>query len=447
MTGRVKARCVAGLRDERGATAVFFAVGLLLLAPATMGLIDVYMITTQRGQLQDALDTATLYVARSNVTSATEVESKGDGALAANLKLPQGQVITSSTFVLEGITIKGSATITPPTVGPRFWVQADIAATSEVLRNSNNVEVALVLDTTGSMAAPKITDLKAAANELVDVVVQDVQTPYFSKVAVVPYAMAVNMGSSSLATQVRGAVTSGTSTTPGKTEFRFKNASSNTDRTFTITNCVTERSGAEAYTDAAPSVAPLGRNYRSDGCSVPAVMPLSSDKASLKTMINGLTANGSTGGHVGVAWGWYMVSPNFASLWSTAAAKPLDYGTTDLLKVVVLMTDGEYNSAYCKGVISADSTNGSGSASDHINCNAPNGHSFDQATKLCAEMKKKGVIVYTVGFQVVNDQRARDLVNNCATSTQHVYLPSTGGALKDAFRAIGQDINSLRISK
>ena len=148
MTGRLKARCVAGVRDERGATAVFFAVGLLLLAPATMGLIDLYMITTQRGQLQDALDTATLYVARSTATSATDIQNSGDAALRANLKLPTGQTITSSSFELaaDKITIKGRATITPPTVGPRLWVQADIAASSEVLRNSNNVEVALVLD-------------------------------------------------------------------------------------------------------------------------------------------------------------------------------------------------------------------------------------------------------------------------------------------------------------
>ena len=143
MTGRLKARCVAGVRDERGATAVFFAVGLLLLAPATMGLIDLYMITTQRGQLQDALDTATLYVARSTATSATDIQNSGDAALRANLKLPTGQTITSSSFQLaaDKITIKGRATITPPTVGPRLWVQADIAASSEVLRNLDEPEL------------------------------------------------------------------------------------------------------------------------------------------------------------------------------------------------------------------------------------------------------------------------------------------------------------------
>ena len=87
------------------------------------------------------------------------------------------------------------------------------------------------------------------------------------------------------------------------------------------------------------------------------------------------------------------------------------------------------------------------SADTHINCNAPNGHSFDQAMALCSAMKAKDVIVYTVGFKVVNDQWARDLVNQCATDAKHVYMPSSGAALKDAFKAIGQDINSLRLAK
>jgi hypothetical protein len=57
------------------------------------------------------------------------------------------------------------------------------------------------------------------------------------------------------------------------------------------------------------------------------------------------------------------------------------------------------------------------------------------------------VIVYTVGFNVVNDQRAKDLVNKCATDADHVYMPSTGAALKDAFAAIGRDITTVRISR
>jgi hypothetical protein len=111
------------------------------------------------------------------------------------------------------------------------------------------------------------------------------------------------------------------------------------------------------------------------------------------------------------------------------------------------MTDGEYNSMYCSGVISQDSTSGSGSANDHINCNAANGNTYTQAQNSCTAMKAAGVIVYMVGFQVVNAPAASALINNCATDAEHVYLPANGAALQDAFHAIGQEISQLRLSQ
>ncbi|WP_312160903.1 ubiquitin-activating E1 FCCH domain-containing protein [Phenylobacterium sp.] len=518
MTGRVKARCVAGLRDERGATAVFFAVGLLLLAPATMGLIDIYMITTQRGQLQDALDTATLYVARSNATAAGAVQSTGDAALRANLKLPTGQVITSSSFVLEGITIKGRATITPPSVGPRLWAQADIAATSEVLRNSNNVEVALVLDTTGSMSA-QMGNLRTAAKDLVDLVVKDQQTPYYTKVALVPYSNSVNVGA--YAQQARGLIrgpasisgitranpavvttsadhnlvngetvtisgVKGMTTisgeyvvanrTPKTFELKSTNTSSankytsggtvqclsedcqsfkftgadNKTKYWAPTNCVSERIGAEAYTDAAPGANPVGRRYYkpNDGeaCYTQPIMPLSTNKTALKSAIDKLADNGSTAGQIGLAWGWYMVSPNFGSLFPSES-RGAAYGTRELLKVVVLMTDGAFNTPYCKGVVAKNADSGSGGTDIKINCNATNGDPFTQAAELCRNMKDKKIIIYTVGFNVSSDTQVQNLMRNCATAPENVYMPNGGAELKVAFRAIAQDINSLRISK
>jgi hypothetical protein len=117
-----------------------------------------------------------------------------------------------------------------------------------------------------------------------------------------------------------------------------------------------------------------------------------------------------------------------------------------LRKILILMTDGEYNSAYCKGVISQDSTSGSGSNTDHINCNAPNGQSFNQAESLCTNMKATGFIVYTIGFNIVDDQRARDLMSSCATDALHAYQASTGDELQQAFRDIAAKISALRLT-
>ncbi|WP_309643739.1 hypothetical protein [Phenylobacterium sp.] len=441
-------------RDEGGAAAVFFAVALLLLTPMTLGLVDIYISTTQRGQLQDALDTATLYAARSAATTTAEIDVIGDAALSANLILPAGEEIVVSNFVLDGVKVIGTAAITPPGISPQVWNQANVTASSQVVRNSNNVEVALVLDTTGSMAGQKLTDMKTAAKDLVDIVVQDTQTPYYSKMAIVPYSMAVNVGS--YANQVRGVPktspntnpTKGTNTAPPYSKFWFRNNAS-TDLTWDINTCVTERTGANAYTDVAPStnanlIAPNYQKYVSNCSAISVIEPLSTNKTTLKNKINGFTATGVTAGQIGLAWGWYMVSPNFSYLWP-AGSKPAAYGTNELIKVVILMTDGEFNTAYCKGVVSK---NYSGTGNDEeINCNATNGSPFTQAQQLCTKIKEKGVIIYTVGFALGGNQNAINIMNQCATSDKHVYLPGSGAALKDAFKAIGQDINSLRLAK
>jgi len=437
-------RCFASAAG--GGVAVPFAVMLVPLTLLVFGAADYQRASQVRVGLQESLDAAALAVGRSTAESEAEVQALGANVLQANLRVFGDDVeLISSDFNLNSGKVTASASAKVKPVAADLLMQdITVGATTEVAR-SKNVEVAMVLDTTGSMQGQKIIDLRAAANDLVDIVVKDSQTPFYSKVAVVPYSMGVN--ASTYAAAVRGTYPTGTSTTPGSQRYRFFNPYGE-EKTFTISSCVTERTGANAYTDAAPTTTLLGRNYPSpdNPCSVNAFVPLSSDRPALKTKINALQASGSTAGHVGVGWGWYLVSPNFGYLFP-AASRPAAYASNNLVKAVVLMTDGEYNSSYCNGVISKDSTTGSGATSEHINCNASNGHAFNQATTLCTNMKAAGVIVYTVGFNVVNDQRAKDLVNQCATSSAHVYLPSGGAALKSAFRAIAQDISSLRLSR
>lgn len=439
-------RLMRQVRREDGAVAIQFALALVPMMVMVFGAIDVSRASGEKMRLQDALDAATLAAARSTATTDADLKLVGDQVLVADLAATKA-TLGSSTFHLDGTKIIATAQASMATSIANLWMDGDmtIGAQSEVTRSSNNVEVALALDVTGSMAGSRITDLKAAARDLVDLVVQTQQSPYYTKMAIVPYSAAVNVGS--YAASVRGAYTSGTCTNPGCASYKFTNVNGAL-KTFAISNCVTERTGANAYTDAAPATTWLGRNYPSSGnpCLTSTIMPLSIDRAALKARIDGLSAAGSTAGHIGLAWGWYMVSPNFASLWPTES-QPAAYGADKLLKVVVLMTDGAFNTTYCNGVISKDSGSGSGSSSDHINCNAPNGNAFSQAQTLCANMKAAGVIVYTVGFDVGGDPNAQAIVQQCATDSAHVYLPSTGAALKDAFHAIGEDITRLRISR
>lgn len=438
---------VRAFRDNRrGATAVTFALCLVPMAVTVFGMIDVSRASTEKMHLQDALDAAALAAARSPAITDTALQAVGSQVLAADL-IGSKSTLKSSSFKIVGNKVVASASATMTPVIAKLWLNGDMemGASTEVVRASQNVEVALVLDVTGSMGGTKITDLKSAAKELVDLIVKDVQTPYYTKVALVPYSMGVNV-TATYATTVRGAYTNGTCTTAGCQKYTFTSASGSS-KTNTISNCVSERTGTQAYTDAAPATALVGRNYPNTGnpCLSSAIVPLSSSRTSLKASIDTYSAQGSTAGQIGLAWGWYMVSPTFGSIWPTGS-KPAAYGEKDLVKVVVLMTDGEFNTTYCKGVISKDAGNGSGDNSDHINCNATNGGAFAQAKALCDAMKLKGITIYTVGFDLDDNSAAEDIMEECASDKAHLFLPDSGADLKSAFRAIGQDINALRLS-
>lgn len=235
--------------------------------------------------------------------------------------------------------------------------------------------------------------------------------------------------------------------TAGCTYYRFTNATGST-RIHQLSTCVTERIGGQAYTDAAPSTAFVGRNYpsTSNGCLTNQIVPLSDDKEFLKAQIDTYVAQGSTAGHVGMAWGWYMISPNFGYLWPSES-QPALYGATNVVKIAVLMTDGAFNSPYCNGVIAADATSGSGSASDHINCNATNGSSYSQAEDVCDAIKDEEIEIYTVGFDIGDQQQAIDVMANCASDDEHAYLAESGAELMAIFQNIAANISSLRLSQ
>jgi hypothetical protein len=216
-----------------------------------------------------------------------------------------------------------------------------------------------------------------------------------------------------------------------------------------ISTCVTERAGANAYTDAAPNVAPLGRNFPAPGthnpCLPNTIVPLTSDKPSLHGAIDVLQASGSTAGHIGAAWGWYLLSPNFAYLWA-ADSQPAAYDAEDLVKVAIIMTDGEFNTVYRNGVIARDSGSGSGSDAYKINQNSHNGNPNDQVLQLCTAMKNAGIVVYTVGLDIAGTS-TRDRLEECATEPSYAYFPQDGAELRQHFRAIAMKVSTLRLSK
>lgn len=232
-----------------------------------------------------------------------------------------------------------------------------------------------------------------------------------------------------------------------------------------VSTCVSERIGTNGYSETAPGSAPVGLAYPSSDnkCLGSKILPLTYKKDDLKSQINGYSPVGSTAGQIGVEWGWYMVSPVFGAIFPSDN-RPDPYDAQKRLKVVILMTDGEFNTPYCNGVV-AGAISGSGDANQHIGCpqytgsnlrNQPVGqysNPFARSVEMCKQMKAAGVIVYTVGFDISSSSggagvdTAKEVMQQCATNSDHVYLPENGASLKSAFGAIGRSISQLRITR
>jgi hypothetical protein len=302
-----------------------------------------------------------------------------------------------------------------------------------------NLEVAMMLDITGSMAGQKLQDLKDSASDLINIVIWDDQSKFTSKVAVVPFSEDIRLPTTTALNKARG------TTLPSS-----KSASSTT---YYLSDCVVERTGTQKYTDAAPGAGQYVMGHytmtftgtggsKKGVCTVPSgaeVTPLSSDKQALLAKVTSLSAAGGTAGHLGTAWAWYALSPNWSSLWPSSA--PAAYGSANLEKIAILMTDGEYNTQYDSNGIAVNQNS-------YPTCSsAANGCSTTQARALCTAMKAKGIVVYTIGFQLGGNQTAIDTLNQCATEPGKFYTADNGDQLKQAFRDIALKLTSLYLSK
>ena len=66
--------------DKRGVSAVAVAITMAVMTPMALGIVDVFTMSEQRGKLQDALDAATLYAARSTASTTPAIDAIGDQA-------------------------------------------------------------------------------------------------------------------------------------------------------------------------------------------------------------------------------------------------------------------------------------------------------------------------------------------------------------------------------
>ncbi|WP_456386913.1 pilus assembly protein TadG-related protein [Profundibacter sp.] len=216
------------------------------------------------------------------------------------------------------------------------------------------VEISLVLDVSGSMGSTsqsgqrKIEDLQDAAKEFVDTLLLDQPSEDTYSISIVPYS-----------TQV----------TVGNTILQHYNVTTEHDDS----HCVDFTAGS--FNSAA--VSPLtelqrtghfspttSSNYRPPSASSRAcftdskreILPLSGDRTQLHDFIDDLYARGWTSTEIGIKWGAALLDPSARSVVTGLitdgdvsdkfAGRPFDYTEENVLKVIVVMTDGSNTNQY-----------------------------------------------------------------------------------------------------
>ncbi|UCI06147.1 TadE/TadG family type IV pilus assembly protein [Mesorhizobium sp. B1-1-8] len=208
------------LRDRRGNYALVTAITMVPLMAAVGLAVDYAELVRQKQETLNALDAAGIATAQQIVTGASDDAAKAyaKNFFEANLRhvLPANTALTVTlpNNNTGGGTLKMQATLTyhpyfmPAAVmllgGSMGNTKVDIVAKSEV-RLKNTLEVALVLDNSGSMGIngsgtgqPRIELLKTAATELVDTLAKQAdQMKQISKpvqFSLVPFSASVNVG-------------------------------------------------------------------------------------------------------------------------------------------------------------------------------------------------------------------------------------------------------------
>lgn len=430
--------------DQSGNVSLLLAVaivGAILTCGAT---IDFARLNSTRTALAAAVDSGVLSATSSSGEGADVLKEIADATLKANYNDARYGALLDTQLSVEDGNIIYSADVRFETTLMRLaGIDAiTVPVSAQAVRHGRNLEVALVMDVTSSMSESEMATLKSAAIALMDTVQASTPVGSSSRFSLVPYADAVNLGD--LAAAARGSIASGTCTSPGCEKYNFLSANGTTRKTFSASTCVTERTGTEAYTDSAISESPAGYYYdRLSVCSGNELVPLTDDRDTLDSAIADLTSGRYTAGQVGIAWGWYTLSPRFG-LWS-ASETGAGYDDSLTTKVAVVMTDGQFNVAYCNGVPSANYSNEL--KSNRIFCDATNGSPEAQALALCTAMKAEGIEIYTVGFDLASFPDASALLSACASGSDHAYLAESSADLLATFSAIGESLVQVRLAR
>jgi Flp pilus assembly protein TadG len=403
-------------RDRRGNVAPIFAIAMLPIVALTGTAIDYSRANAARTEMQAALDATALTMSKEAVGLTQEqLNSKATNyfnASFANLDAKNMTVVPVLVTPQAGsftLTVTASGSVDLRFMGVFGQSSLPISSSAEVKWGIKKLELALVLDNTGSMAqSGKMTALKTASHNLLTTLKNAAKKLGDVKVAIIPFDVTVKPG------------------TGYKNEFWIDFGQNGISKN-SWEGCVQDRDKTNGVNNNTKDTTPVEGDdhtwFPAVQCgSLITLMPLTdvfdpTGFTDLNNKIDAMTPAGNTNTTIGLVWGWHALSSNLPLTQGAAPAPDLD-------KVIVMLTDG-------------DNTEDRWSTTQST---------IDARMQMaCDNVKAPGsnIKVYTV--RVINGNSS--LLQACATNPTMYYDVQQASELNSVFTSIAQNLASLRISR
>jgi Flp pilus assembly protein TadG len=398
------------IRDEAGGVAIAFGLSLTAILACSGVAMDYSRASNARTTLQSALDSAVLQAGKSVLATGHKV-TVGEirKSLRTYLSADDAALVKTVEVVQTSTKLEARASSSVKSFFGTFTGQERIPvmAQASIPVGSTRLEIALVLDTTGSMAAlGKMDALKVAANELIDTVTAAKTAGSEVAFAVVPFTSQVRL-------PVSNANANWMDFRTGQT-----NPAENASKTG-WNGCVMDRDKPHNTKKDTPTPGKQEEAYPAvQTCKWPNLQPISgldTNIASVKGRINALIPDGNTNTTIGLAWGNNVLTPG----------SPMGDGSSTVagraIRMMVFLTDGlntEDRFAQTPAQMDAD------------------------MRELCRNSKSGNIRIFTIRVIEGNES----LLQDCASNPGDYYRVDNTAGMLNAFREIASKMTKLRLS-
>ena len=447
-------------RNESASVFIFFSLAAVPILSLIGAALDYSRASAARVRLQSAIDAAALFAARDSATlTPAQVQTRIRDAVMANLngKVPMDPAAIIVTQANRNITISATSNVDTTFLKIVNVNTIDIASNTQVAWGTNDIEIALALDNTGSMGwSNKMQELKNAlcgdttcaspnpSAGFIKIMKDAASYDGQIKISLVPFDTGVRMPQNIQNAVNSGAPNNGAHPKSGAgfcagnpanaqriSWFRFANRDKDAGVSCNMAGratpatwqgCVWDRDQTSNYDtiDTLSSTTDFNQLHPAGNCrsnTLARILPLTDVRTNTSTLMAGLASmqpSGNTNLTPGIAWGMATLTSNSPFTEAKAPAATLK-------KFMILLTDGT-------------NTESKFSSSDTV---------IDpRALAACTYVKSQNVTVYSI--RVIDGNRT--LLENCATSISYYKEVANAAQLTPVFEAIAKEIGAVRLT-